>query len=48
MEHDPMAQDKKMGNSIKSSNIKNLDQGKVCYNQKEQNLEKLTKVEFTV
>ena len=27
MEHDPMAQDKKMGNVVKGSNIKSMDQG---------------------
>ena len=48
MEHDPMAQDKKMSNDLKGPNIKSMDQGKECYNQKEQNLEKLTRVEFMV
>ena len=27
MEHDPMAQEKKMTNAVKGSNIKNMDQG---------------------
>ena len=27
MEYDPMAQDKKMGNAIKGSNMKSMDQG---------------------